>query len=431
MSVRPAPLHCKKNLAKKSQQRKAGLINGRRPRHVKRTKRNLLNIGTWNVQTLLQAGKLQELTEQIKKTKLEIVAVQETRWSETGIIRKNGFIFYYGGPNFRTGQAGTGFLIHQRIIKYVIGVEFQNERLSKLRLKGKFNNITLINVYAPTEEKTDEIKEQFYNDLQHVIDNIPKSDTIIVMGDFNAKLGKEQVFRTVSGIHTLHNVTSGNGELLCQFMAENNMIVMSTQFEHKRIHKGTWISPDHNTINQIDHVAINANKRDIIEDVKTMRGPNIDSDHFLVKTVINQKLPRVYCKKNPTRISKWNKQNLQKPSNLVDYKTLLYQKLKELPEENEINHEWNNIKTAIIEAATQSIKFQEEFPRNEWWDDECKQIINEKNQARTKAIQTKTRATQEVYKKLRTDAKRVCKQKKKHWINNKIKEIEENYNKKV
>jgi endonuclease/exonuclease/phosphatase family metal-dependent hydrolase len=65
---------------------------------------------------------------------------------------------------------------------------------------------------------------------------------------------------------------------------------MSTQLEHKRIHKGTWVSPDQNTINQIDHVFINTNKKAIREDVRSLRGPNIDSDHFLLKVIIKQKL---------------------------------------------------------------------------------------------------------------------------------------------
>jgi hypothetical protein len=64
---------------------------------------------------------------------------------------------------------------------------------------------------------------------------------------------------------------------------------MSTSFQHKRIHKVTWLSPDQNTVSHIDHVIINANKIGVIEDVKSMRGPNRDSDHFLVKAVLNQK----------------------------------------------------------------------------------------------------------------------------------------------
>jgi hypothetical protein len=61
---------------------------------------------------------------------------------------------------------------------------------------------------------------------------------------------------------------------------------MSTNFQHKRIHKITWLSPDQNTASHIDHIIINANKKGVIEDVKSTRGPNLDSDHFLVKAVI-------------------------------------------------------------------------------------------------------------------------------------------------
>jgi hypothetical protein len=58
---------------------------------------------------------------------------------------------------------------------------------------------------------------------------------------------------------------------------------MSTNFQHKRIYQITWLSPNQITANQIDHIIINANKGVVIEDGRSMRGPNIDSDHFLVK----------------------------------------------------------------------------------------------------------------------------------------------------
>jgi hypothetical protein len=58
------------------------------------------------------------------------------------------------------------------------------------------------------------------------------------------------------------------------------MKIISTYYQHKIIHKGTWISPDGNTLNQIDHVIIDANKKGVVEDVRTMRGLNCNSDIF-------------------------------------------------------------------------------------------------------------------------------------------------------
>jgi hypothetical protein len=88
--------------AKISQQRIAGLINGCRQMRVKRNKENKIIIGTWNVRTLLQLGKMQELAEQIGKTQLEILAIQEIRWRGTSLIKKQNYSLYYSGPSSKT-----------------------------------------------------------------------------------------------------------------------------------------------------------------------------------------------------------------------------------------------------------------------------------------------------------------------------------------
>jgi len=242
-----------------------------------------------------------------------------------------------------------------------------NERLCKLRIKGKYNNITLINAYAPTEDKTAEIKEQFYDDLQSMVDKVPKSDLTIILGDVNAKLGKEPAYQKITGKHTLHEETNRNGELLCDFAAANNMIVTSTQFQHEQIHKGPWRSPDHNIINQIDHILVNQNKKETIEDVRSLWGPNIDSDHFLLKTTLKQKLPNIYKRKLTPSI-KWNKTNTQNPSKHRQYRTSLHNKLKNITDMYNTDKEWERIKEAITDAANEVIQTQSRTPRNEWWD---------------------------------------------------------------
>ena len=137
------------------------MIKGCRPWHVLRNKTDNLYIGTWNVVTLLKPGKLQELAEEIAKTQIEILALQEVRWPGKGQINKKDYLFYYSGTKEKTGQAGTGFLLMKKIQKCIINFELHNERLCKLRIKGKYNNITLINAYAPTEDKQREQRNSF------------------------------------------------------------------------------------------------------------------------------------------------------------------------------------------------------------------------------------------------------------------------------
>jgi len=140
---------------------------------------------------------------------------------------------------------------------------------------------------------------------------------------------------------------------------------MSTNFQHKRIHKITWLSPDQNTASQINHIIINANKKGVIEDMRSRRGPNIDSGHVLVKAVINQKLSAIR-KKKLKPVLKWNKINLQNPSKLKEYRSLLHNKLINLAPKQEIDEEWEQIETAIVDAAREVIQTQGKSPRNKW-----------------------------------------------------------------
>ena len=67
--------------------------------------------------------------------------------------------------------------------------------------------MSIASVHAPTEEKDEEEKEKFYEDLQKIPNKIPKHDIVIIMGDLNAKIGKEEVYQQVAGKYTLHEST--------------------------------------------------------------------------------------------------------------------------------------------------------------------------------------------------------------------------------
>jgi len=267
---------------------------------------------------MLKPGKMSETAEQMLCTQLQIIALQEIRWKGQGQIKKNAYSLFYSGSEQTTGHFGTGFMVKKEIEKNIVSFTPINEKICTIRLKGKFNNITVINVHAPTEEKTEEEKDKFYDYFQRTFERVPKHDVVLILGDLNAEIGKEKAYENVTGKHTLHEISNQNGELVCNFATENNLTVMRTQFQHKRIHKGTWTSPDFKTVNQIDHVLINTNKKRIVQDIRKLRGLNCDSDHFLVKTILKQRLitkPRG----NTDYTKKWNLDNAQNPLIIKQY----------------------------------------------------------------------------------------------------------------
>jgi len=120
----------------------------------------------------------------------------------------------------------------------ILGFEPISGHICKLRVKGKFYNMT--NKYtSPTEDKEKEIKEQFYEELQRTQDRVPKHDITLIMGDTNAKLGKEKVFSQVIGHHTLHNISNENGEMVANYAISTDMFLISTNFQHVKIDFGT------------------------------------------------------------------------------------------------------------------------------------------------------------------------------------------------
>jgi len=122
----------------------------------------------------------------------------------------------------------------------ILGFKPVSDRICKLRVKGKCYNMTLINIYVPTEDKEEEIKEQFYEELQRTQDRVPGHDATIILGDMNTKLGKEKVFSQLVGSHTLHNISNENGEMVANYAINNDMFPVRTNFQHKKIRIGTW-----------------------------------------------------------------------------------------------------------------------------------------------------------------------------------------------
>jgi hypothetical protein len=76
----------------------------------------------------------------------------------------------------------------------------------------------------------------------------------ILLRDFNAKVGREDIFKPTIGNESLHKICIDNGVRIVNFATSKNLIVKSTTFPHHNIHKYTWTSPDGNTHNQIDHI---------------------------------------------------------------------------------------------------------------------------------------------------------------------------------
>jgi hypothetical protein len=176
-----------------------------------------------------------------------------------------------------------------RIISAVKMVLFVNDRMSYIILRGRWCHIIVLNVHAPTEDKTDDLKDSFYEELERVFDKFPKYHTKILL-DFNAKVGKEDIFKPTIGNESSQKISNDNGIRLVNFATSKNLGVKSTMFPHRNIHKCIWMSPDGKTHNQIDYILVDRRRHSNVFDVRSFRAADCDSDHYLVVAKIRERL---------------------------------------------------------------------------------------------------------------------------------------------
>jgi len=184
---------------------------------------------------------------------------------------------------------GTGFFVHLRVVSAVKRVEFVSDRLSYVVLRGRWSNIIVVNVHAPSEEKSDEAKDGFYEELEQVFKHFPKYHMKMLLGEFNAKVGRENISKPTIGQESLHQDRNDNGVRLTS-PHQKNLVVKSTMFPHRNIHKYTWTYLDGKTHNQIGHVLTDRRWHSRVLDVRSFRRADCDTDQYLVIAKVRERL---------------------------------------------------------------------------------------------------------------------------------------------
>ena len=108
-----------------------------------------------------------------------------------------------------------------------------------VRFQGKPFNITVIQVYAPTSNTEEAEVEQFYEDLQDLLELTPKKDVLFIIGDWNAKVGSQETPGVIGKFGL--GVQNEAGQRLIEFLQENTLVIAKTfSLQHKRrLHTGT------------------------------------------------------------------------------------------------------------------------------------------------------------------------------------------------
>ena len=121
----------------------------------------------------MNQGKLEVVKQEIARMNVNILGIRELKWPEMGEFNSDDhYIYYCGQESLR--RNGVAIVVNKRVRNAVLGCNLKNDRTSSVRFQGKPFNITVIQVYAPTSNFEEAEVEQFYEDLQDLLELTPQ-----------------------------------------------------------------------------------------------------------------------------------------------------------------------------------------------------------------------------------------------------------------
>ena len=148
-----------------------------------------------------------------------------------------------------------------------------------------------VQVYAPTSNAEEAEVERFCEDLQDLLELTPTKDVLFIIGDWNAKVGRQET-PGVTGKFGL-GVQNEAGQRLIEFCQENVLVIANTLFQKYKRRLCTSTSPDGQHENEINYILCNQRWRSSIQSAKTRPGADYGSDHELLIAKFRLKLKKV------------------------------------------------------------------------------------------------------------------------------------------
>ena len=160
-----------------------------------------------------------------------------------------------------------------------------SDRIMTMRIPlTKDRNATIVSAYVPPMANPEENKETFYSQLKGTLRKIPSTDKLLLIGNFNARIGREND-KWPSGLVKYDIVKChSNGELLLALCTEFDLLVTNTMFKQKDAHKTTWTHPRSRHGHMIDFIITRCRDKMNICGTRTMLGANCGTDHQILRS---------------------------------------------------------------------------------------------------------------------------------------------------
>nr|VZI44911.1 unnamed protein product [Spirometra erinaceieuropaei] len=333
------------------------------------------------------------VARELARYKVDIAALSETRFSEQGQLEEvgAGYTFFWSGrPRAERRDAGVDFAIRTDIVRRLPCLpQGINDRLMSLRLPlrrgSKF--ATIISAYAPPMTSPDAVRDKFYEDLHALLATVSKADKLIVLGDFNVRVGTDHTaWRGVLGPHGLRS-SNDNGLLLLRTCAEHRLTLTNTFFCLPEREKATWRHPRSRQWHLLDYVLVRRrDQRDVLV-TKAIAGADGWTDHRLVISKMRIRLQPRRRPQDKRPPGKLNVDLLSLPAHRLHFSNELAQRLDNLPiaavadaaaaaaENASVENRWCQLRDTVQSTAL-AVLGRAPRQHQDWFDDNDAAISN-------------------------------------------------------
>ena len=227
----------------------------------------------------MNQDKLGVVKQEMARANINILGISKLKWTAMGEFNQyDHYIDYCGQDSFR--RSGVAIIVNKRVWNAVLGCSLKNDRIISVQFQGKPFNITVIQIYDPTNNAEEAEVEQFYENLQDLLELTPRNDVLFIIGDWNAKVGSQEIPGVIGKFGLgVHNEAD---QRLIEFCQENVLVIANTLFQQHKRRLYTWTSPDGQYQNQIDYIFCSKRWRSSIQSAKTRPGADCGSDHELL-----------------------------------------------------------------------------------------------------------------------------------------------------
>ena len=188
-----------------------------------------------------ESRQLEVVKQEMARENVDILGISELKWTGMGEFNSDDhYIYYCRQESLR--RNGVAIVVNKRVQNAVLGCNLKNNRMISVLFQGKPFNIMAIQIYVPTSNTEEAEVEQFYEDLQDLLELTPQKDILFIIGDWNAKVESQETL-VVTGKFDL-GIQNEAGQRLIEFCQEKALIITNSLFQQNKRRLYTWTSPD-------------------------------------------------------------------------------------------------------------------------------------------------------------------------------------------